>query len=56
MQSDSALTSIRILLGPVGAVLLVAAIITAAFYPVTRKQYTRIRQLLEERKNKRSSS
>jgi GPH family glycoside/pentoside/hexuronide:cation symporter len=49
MQSTTTLTAIRILLGPVGAVLLAAAILTAVFYPLTRKKHARIRKLLEKR-------
>jgi len=52
MQPDSALTAIRILIGPFGAVLLFSAVLMAWFYPLTRERHARIRNLLERRKAK----
>jgi glycoside/pentoside/hexuronide:cation symporter, GPH family len=49
MQPAITLTAIRLLIGPVGAVLLFSAVITTWFYPLTRKRHARIRQLLEKR-------
>jgi GPH family glycoside/pentoside/hexuronide:cation symporter len=49
-QSESALLAIRLLTGPGGAFLLLGAIITAFFYPLTRKQHTRVRRLLARRR------
>jgi glycoside/pentoside/hexuronide:cation symporter, GPH family len=49
MQSPVTLIAIRILIGPVGAVLLFSAVITTWFYPLTRVRHARIRSLLEER-------
>jgi glycoside/pentoside/hexuronide:cation symporter, GPH family len=50
MQSPLTLTAIRVLIGPVGAVLLFSAVITTLFYPLTRERHGRIRRLLETRK------
>ena len=47
VQSPITLTAIRILIGPLGAVLLFSAVITAWFYPLTRERHARIRRLLE---------
>jgi glycoside/pentoside/hexuronide:cation symporter, GPH family len=54
MQSPLTLTAIRILIGPVGTVLLFSAVITTWFYPLTRERHARIRRMLawrEEREN-----
>ena len=51
-QSPSALAAIRFLIGPLGAILLLSAIIMASFYPLTRERHTRIRNLLARRKIK----
>jgi GPH family glycoside/pentoside/hexuronide:cation symporter len=51
-QPASALTAIRILIGPFGAVLLFSAVILAWFYPLTREKHTRIRKLLARRKER----
>ncbi len=51
-QSESALLAIRILTGPGGAILLLSAIITAFFYPLTRKKHARVRRLLARRQNR----
>jgi len=48
-QSERTLTAIRILTGPIGALLLSSAIIVAWFYPLTREQHNRIRRLLAQR-------
>jgi glycoside/pentoside/hexuronide:cation symporter, GPH family len=53
MQTPVTQTAIRILIGPVGAVLLFSAIITTWFYPLTRERHRRIRRLLEIRKNRK---
>ena len=49
MQIPVTLTAIRILIGPIGAVLLFSAVITTLFYPLTRERHARIRRLLEYR-------
>lgn len=51
-QNDMALQAIRILTGPVGAVLLLSAIAMAWFYPLTRERHDRIRALLERRRQR----
>lgn len=51
-QSDSALAAMRFLTGPMGALLLVSAIAVAWFYPLTRARHTRIRALLERRRQR----
>jgi GPH family glycoside/pentoside/hexuronide:cation symporter len=49
-QSSVALTAIRFLIGPFGAVLLFSAVAMAWFYPLTRERHARVRKLLEQRK------
>ncbi len=48
-QAATALTAIRVLTGPVGALLLLSAVIAAWFYPLTRERHARIRRLLARR-------
>ena len=48
-QTDSVIFAIRVLTGPVAAVLLVLAIIAAWFYPLNRDRQTRIRRSLLRR-------
>lgn len=52
VQSDVALNAIRILTGPIGAILLFSAIAAAYVYPLTREKHARIRRLLEKRKSR----
>ncbi|MGZ6347521.1 MAG: MFS transporter [Anaerolineales bacterium] len=52
-QTSITLTAIRILIGPMGAVLLFSAVITAWFYPLTRDRHARIRRLLGSRQSRR---
>ena len=54
-QSELALSAIRFLIGPLGAVLLFSAITMAWFYPLTRERHARIRRLLARRKEKAAS-
>jgi GPH family glycoside/pentoside/hexuronide:cation symporter len=49
-QTAVALTAIRVLTGPVGALLLISAIVVAWFYPLTRERHARIRRLLARRR------
>lgn len=49
-QPASALAAIRIVTGPVAAVLLLGAIVVARFYPITRERHARMRRLLAHRK------
>jgi GPH family glycoside/pentoside/hexuronide:cation symporter len=53
-QPSSALTAMRVLIGPYGAILLFSAILIARFYPLTRERHARIRRLLLRRKARRS--
>jgi GPH family glycoside/pentoside/hexuronide:cation symporter len=45
-QSATTLWTIRVMIGPVGAVLLIGAMTIAWFYPITRRRHARIRRLL----------
>ncbi|MDX1601156.1 MAG: MFS transporter [Anaerolineales bacterium] len=49
-QSETTLTMIRILTGPIGALLLVSAVVMAWFYPLDRQRHGRIRRLLARRR------
>ncbi len=51
-QSGTTLNAIRFLTGPVGALLLLSAIVVAYFYPLTREKHARIRRLLVRRKER----
>ncbi len=55
-QSGSALTAIRVMTGPVGALLLCSAIVVAWFYPLTRERHARIRRLLARRREIKAQS
>ncbi|MDP2975752.1 MAG: glycoside-pentoside-hexuronide (GPH):cation symporter, partial [Anaerolineales bacterium] len=55
-QPDSAVLAIRILIGPLGAVLLFSAVLIAWFYPLTREKHARIRKLLARRKDRERRS
>lgn len=50
MQGESALTAIRILTGPIAAVMLVGAAVVTWYYPLTMAKHERIRTLLVRRK------
>ncbi|MCJ7584240.1 MAG: MFS transporter [Anaerolineales bacterium] len=56
MQSPATLTAIRVLIGPLGAVLLFSAVLTAWFYPLTRERHARIRKLLAQRKDRAAAN
>jgi GPH family glycoside/pentoside/hexuronide:cation symporter len=56
MQSPVTLTAIRVLIGPLGAVLLFSAVITSWFYPLTRVRHARIRKLLARRNGQRAAT
>jgi GPH family glycoside/pentoside/hexuronide:cation symporter len=49
-QSSQTLLVIRVLTGPAGAILLIGAIVTAFFYPVSRETHARMRYLLAKRR------
>ena len=51
-QAPQTLTAIRFLIGPLGAVLLLSAILIAWFYPLTREKHNRIRKLLARKANR----
>jgi GPH family glycoside/pentoside/hexuronide:cation symporter len=50
-QSETTLAAIRILTGPMGALLLLSSIVMAYFYPLTRERHGRVRRLLAERRS-----
>jgi GPH family glycoside/pentoside/hexuronide:cation symporter len=51
-QSVTTLWAIRILTGPMGAVLLISAVVVAWFYPLSRERHARIRRLLTRRQRR----
>lgn len=51
-QSESALLMIRLLVSPLGAIMLFGAVIFAWLFPLTRERYERIQNLLERRRVK----
>jgi glycoside/pentoside/hexuronide:cation symporter, GPH family len=53
-QSDAALHMIRLLVSPLGAMILSGTIILAWLFPLSREQYMRIQRLLEQRRGKGS--
>jgi GPH family glycoside/pentoside/hexuronide:cation symporter len=55
-QTPQALNAIRFLIGPVGAMLLIASVASAWFYPLGRERHARVRQLLARRKGMDTSS
>jgi GPH family glycoside/pentoside/hexuronide:cation symporter len=54
-QPASVLTMIRLLVSPFGAIVLFGAVLCAWFYPLDREKYKKIRELLEKRKERKSS-
>ncbi len=52
-QSDSALTAIRFMIGPVPTAMLIVGIVLAAFYPITQQKHEAVRAQLNERKQQR---
>jgi GPH family glycoside/pentoside/hexuronide:cation symporter len=54
-QPPAALAAIRILTGPVGALLLLSAVAAAWFYPLTRERHARVRRLLARRAASRAA-
>ena len=51
-QSDSALKMIRLLVSPIGAVMLSGTIIFAWLFPLSREKHNRIQRLLERRRER----
>lgn len=54
-QSSHTLLGIRLLTGPVVVIFLLAAIVTAWFYPLTRERQARIQLAIQRRKNREAS-
>lgn len=52
VQPASALTGIRIMIGPIPALLLIGGILFAALYPLSRDEFTRVVKELEIRRSK----
>ncbi len=52
VQPEAALWGIRILTGPVGALLLMGVMVVAWFYPLDRQQHERVRRLLARRQQR----
>jgi len=50
VQPTSALTGIRIMIGPIPALLLIGGILFAALYPLSRGEYSRVVAELESRR------
>jgi GPH family glycoside/pentoside/hexuronide:cation symporter len=55
MQPEAVVWGIRILTGPVGAVLLLTVLVVAWYYPLNRTRYRRMQQLLA-RKHRREAA
>jgi GPH family glycoside/pentoside/hexuronide:cation symporter len=53
-QPESAIWGIRLMIGPIPAVLLCTGILFAVLYPLTREEYARVRQELEQRRAMRA--
>jgi GPH family glycoside/pentoside/hexuronide:cation symporter len=54
LQTDTALHMIRLLVSPLGAVMLCGTILLAWFFPLSREQYARIQRLLAQRRERLS--
>jgi GPH family glycoside/pentoside/hexuronide:cation symporter len=50
-QPESALTAIRVMIGPIPTVILICGIVLTAFYPITRQKHREILAALKERRN-----
>jgi len=51
-QADSALTAIRVMTGPGGLVLVLAAMAIAWYYPLTREKHRRVVRVLDRRRRR----
>lgn len=49
-QPESALTAIRVMIGPIPAAILICGMILTVFYPITRQKHQELLAALEERK------
>jgi GPH family glycoside/pentoside/hexuronide:cation symporter len=56
VQPESALWVIRLVIGPLGAVILVCGLVFAAFYPITQQVHTEILMKLQRQRRSRESS
>ena len=52
VQPDSVLFALRILVGPVGAIIIALSLVAAYFYPITKEKHAEIRAALDQRKIK----
>jgi len=52
MQPDAVLTGIRVLMGPVASLILVALLIVTWLYPLNRSRYERVQRLLVRRRQR----
>lgn len=52
MQNDAALQMIRLLVSPIGAVIVSGTILLAWLFPLSREQYERIQKLLQQRRGR----
>lgn len=52
MQKDSALLMIRLLVSPLGALMLAGTIVLALLFPLSREKHSRIQRLLERRRER----
>jgi GPH family glycoside/pentoside/hexuronide:cation symporter len=55
-QPESAVTAIRVLVGPAPSILLIGGILFASFYPLSRQRHQEVRQEIAERKGVLSQS
>jgi glycoside/pentoside/hexuronide:cation symporter, GPH family len=55
-QAAATQQAIRFLIGPIGALMLIGAIIVAYFYPLTRERHERILRLLEKRRAREATA
>jgi GPH family glycoside/pentoside/hexuronide:cation symporter len=53
IQPETALSAIRLFMGPVPAIILVASLVIAYFYPITRTRHARMLRILERRRLRR---
>jgi glycoside/pentoside/hexuronide:cation symporter, GPH family len=51
-QPDAAVWGIRVLIGPVATLLLIALLVVTWFYPLTRSRYARVQRLLARRQRR----
>lgn len=54
MQPDAVVLGIRVLVGPVASILLIALLFVTWYYPLNRGRYRRVQQLLKRRRMRRA--